>query len=156
MNVQLKEDDKMARGLVYSATAVFVTMFIAIGVKFHSPGLIVVSFFLALSAWWVMRPGPPDSVDDPKWWLSDSGLEREYQKGRETIRWNQIVSMKWARYAGLTVRWNESNPDQRSEDFKSEFKYDSLNQSYIWTLKVQRDDASQIISAWKIHSPQHG
>ena len=97
-----------------------------------------------------LRPGDADMRKSGKYWkLTDAGLQRVYPKGTtETIRWEQIRRMRWIRWYGLIVRWEESKAEhqERSGSFKEEFRWDGLYQTFRLRLTVRQGEARELIS----------
>jgi hypothetical protein len=84
--------------------------------------------------------------------VTEAGLERVYLSGNaETIHWEQIRHMKWVRWNGLIVRWEESKAEhqQRVVYFKEEFRWDGLYRSFRAKLRVQHAEARELISMMK-------
>ncbi len=84
------------------------------------------------------------------WMQTDDGLQRVYPSGkRETIRWEQIRHMRWVRFYGLIVRWEEPKDERqrRSGVFKEEFQWDWVYRQYRANLDVQKDEARELMSA---------
>ncbi|MGA2139056.1 MAG: hypothetical protein ABSH14_09370 [Verrucomicrobiia bacterium] len=83
------------------------------------------------------------------WKLTDAGLQRVYPSGKpETIRWEQIRHMRWVRYTGLIIRWDESKAEHqnRSKAFKDEFQWDWVYRQYQMYLLVQQDEARELLA----------
>jgi hypothetical protein len=83
------------------------------------------------------------------WKVTDAGLQRVYPSGKaETIRWEQIRRMKWVKWCGLIVRWEESKAEhrQRGVAFKEEFRWDRVYRTFRATLSVRQDEARALIS----------
>jgi hypothetical protein len=92
------------------------------------------------------------SETELKWLLTDDGLERVYTvEKRETIRWEQIQQMKYIRYFGLLIWWQESMPDSRIEEFRDEFqkKMDVMKGRYRCGLCIGEDEGRELISIWQ-------
>src|SRR5215831_9892952 len=83
------------------------------------------------------------------WKVTDAGLQRVYPLGEtETIRWEQIRHMRWVRWNGLIIRWDESKAEhqQRRGAFKEEFRWDGLYRTFRAKLRVQQAEARELIS----------
>ena len=97
-----------------------------------------------------LRPDSHDIHESGKTWkVTDAGLQRVYPPDKtETIRWEQIRHMKWVRWNGLIVRWEESKAEhqQRGGIFKKEFRWDGLYRTFRAKLRVQQVEARELIS----------
>jgi hypothetical protein len=82
-----------------------------------------------------------------RWFLTDAGLTRCYDSDeRETIRWEQIRDVRWARYSGLKVSWEESKRDDRLFEFQSEFRKQQ-NGRYWCLIRIGESEAQKIMEA---------
>ena len=84
-----------------------------------------------------------------KWKLVDEGIQRVYAQGKEeTIRWEQIRRMKWVRWTGMILRWEESKEEhqRRSGTFKAEFRYDVMFRQYRAVLRIDSGEARELVS----------
>ncbi len=123
METPIKEDFKTTNGFVYVVAAVVITMSLAIGIWVKEIRLMMIStsIFLVFFTWLCLRPDSGDPPARPGWLLTGLGLERIYTKKiRETISWKQIATMRWVRFYGLIVHWNELEPAIHSEEFKAD------------------------------------
>jgi hypothetical protein len=151
METPIKEDFKITNGFIYLLAAVVIAMLLAIGIWVKETRLMMIltSIFLVFFTWLCLRPDSGEPRARPGWLLTGLGLERIYKdKTRETIRWNQIASMRWVRFYGLIIHWDELEPAARSTEFKREFKSDSLYRTNRAILRVQSEEASKVISEW--------
>jgi hypothetical protein len=109
-----------------------------------------VSGFLVVFVQMCLRGALHDMLASGKTWrLTGAGLQRVYPSGKaETIRWEQIRHMKWGRYSGLIVRWEESKTEyrQRSGAFKDEFRRDWVYRQFQEVLLVQQNEARELIA----------
>jgi hypothetical protein len=109
---------------------------------------------LIILVFWCMRSSRPSWITARTWRLADAGLQRVYPSGEtEVIRWEQIRHMKWARFLGLTIRWEESKGEHqhRSKIFRDEFGWNNrvVLHQYRATLFVQKEEAEALTSIAK-------
>jgi len=109
-----------------------------------------VAGFLVIFERICLRGGLHDMLASGKTWkLTSSGLQRVYPAGKEeTIRWEQIRAMRWVRYTGLIIHWEESKAEHqnRSKAFKDEFQWDWVYRQFQMYLKVQQNEGRELIA----------
>jgi hypothetical protein len=109
-----------------------------------------VAVFLIVFAQVCLRSGQRDILKLGKTWkMANAGLQRIYPSAEaEIIRWEQIRHMKWVRFYGLIVRWEETKAEHqhRSATFRDEFQWDWVYRQYRTTLRVQKEEARELIS----------
>jgi len=107
-------------------------------------------FFLLFHPVWYAFPTCLHNSEDME--VDRHGFQRIYPSGEaEIIRWDQIRHMKWARFLGLTIRWEESKGEHqsRSKIFRDEFRLDSFCRQYRAALFVQKEEAGTLTSIAK-------
>jgi hypothetical protein len=163
MKTELKIDFTMWRKPVYFLAGIFVALvflgfstayyqshdrdFLVLGIVFCASIMLVAVFFVRWGLRWAIRKRETDT----KWLLTDGGLERVYAaEKRETIRWEQIQEMRYIRYLGLLIWWQESMPDSRIEEFQDELqiKMDGRGR-YRCGLCIGEDEGRELISIWQ-------
>lgn len=99
-----------------------------------------------------LRAALRESDKKPKWILDDAGLVRGYSSTKtELIRWEDIQHMKWVKYVGLVIRWNDEHRKQRSKAFQKEFRFEPVVYRQFGTImRVQEDEAVDIMHHWRL------
>lgn len=109
-----------------------------------------VAGFLVIFVQMCLRGALRDVQKSGKMWkATEAGLRRVYPTGvTETIRWEQIRHMRWVRWNGLIIRWDESKAEhqQRGGAFKEEFRWDELYRTFRAKLRVQQEEARELIT----------
>ncbi len=161
MEREIKQDFTITDKPMLVIESIVIGMFALIAITSHNRNMWVfccaVIAFIILFGRLCLRSGLKDLESGPKWMLAANGLQRLYPSGKgETILWEQIRYMKWIRYNGLIVRWEEPKSSYRGKGFKREFKYDWVYRQFRTVLRVQQDEATKLISAWQNNGSQAG
>jgi len=82
------------------------------------------------------------------WMLTDDGLMRVYNDPpeRETIRWSHIQRMRWMKFKGLDLLWEESTPHHAR--LRQEFREADLAGLLRGSIAVGEKQADEIAALW--------
>ncbi len=153
MEREIKQDFTIVWPVFYILTA-FVTVLMLLGgvtsfFRFHEWHTLAIMVGSSIVVFWFVRFGLRTSLEIAKasprrWLLTDDGLVRLYDSGqREIIRWEQIQDMRWGRYLGLKVRWEESKRDHHSRQFRDEFRKWKSGRYWCW-IRIGETDAREL------------
>jgi hypothetical protein len=151
---EIRQDFTIGWPVFYILTGIVVCGLLFVAVVSHN--LKYCLFFVGVASFIVifcricLRGALHDMLASGKTWkLTSVGLQRVYPAGEaETIRWDQIRHMRWVRYTGLIIRWEESKAEHqnRSKAFKDEFQWDWVYRQFQMYLKVQQDEGRELIA----------
>lgn len=105
-------------------------------------GILFVALFIAGFQWWSMRANDKRRV----WVLTDEGLQRVSPSGeRETIPWEQVRKMIWARYIGLIINWRPSTEPGETKPPEEDSRAG---------ICIGREQAAELAALWRQKCPQ--
>jgi hypothetical protein len=152
---EIRQDFNMSYPMIWFFIGLVICLLVFAAIVSHDVKMCLyfagAGVFLIIFTQFGMRSRPA-YITARTWRLTDTGFQRIYPSGEaEIIRWDQIRHMKWARFLGLTIRWEESKGEHqsRSKIFRDEFRLDSFCRQYRAALFVQKEEAGTLTSIAK-------